>query len=274
MLMEEKIGQAAGEMAPIETEIKISRDDIERFLNTVVLENLGQTFVRVAVEFLPKRSLLEAAVRKTLKDAPLMALMPMRIIADDHVAGLVGSVMDDLAGRLLQQANMELGLSAIWLKAAFDRTIHRHQPMPEHFVLWANRLGLFDDVSFLIEGVHAWLVGDLTKAVHVLVPQVERGLRSIVGQLGKPITKPHPAVRDVGVAVTMGDALYNDEVAEGLGPDITLYLRVVYADPRGMNLRNRVAHGQLGVVTEAMVQLVIHTLLVFGIWKELANKRR
>jgi len=60
---------------------------------------------------------------------------------EGNVAGLVGSVMDDPAGRLLQQANMELGLSAIWLKEAFDRTIHRHQPMPEHFVSWANRLG-------------------------------------------------------------------------------------------------------------------------------------
>jgi len=129
-------------------------------------------------------------------------------------------------------------------------------------------------VTYLLEGVRAWLDGDLTKAVHVLVPQVERGLRNIVGQLGRPVTKPHPAVRDVGVAVTMGDVLYNDEIAEALGPDITLYLLAVYADPRGMNLRNRVAHGQLGAVTEPMVQLVIHTLLVFGIWTELAAKRR
>ena len=274
MLMEEKIGQAAGEMAAIETEIKIPKDDIEKFLDSVVLADLGQTFVRIAVELLPKRSRLEAAVQKTLEDAPLMALMPMRIMADDHVAGMVGSVMDDPRGRLLQQASMELALSAIWLHAALDRTIQRHQPTPEHFVAWANRLGLFDDVSFLLQGVQAWLDGDLTKAGHVLVPQVERGLRSIVGQLGKPVTKPHPAIRDVGVAVTMGDVLYNDEVAEALGADITLYLLAVYADPRGMNLRNRVAHGQLGAVTEAMVQLVIHTLLIFGIWKELANKRR
>jgi lysyl-tRNA synthetase class 1 len=91
MLMEEKIRQAAGEMVPIETEIKIPKDAIEEFLEAVVLENLEQTFVRVAVEFLPKRSRLEAAVQKTSEDAPLMALTPMRIMADDHVAGMVGA---------------------------------------------------------------------------------------------------------------------------------------------------------------------------------------
>jgi len=126
--MEEKIGQAADEMAPIETEIKIPKDDIEKFLDAVVLADLGQTFVRIAVELLPKRSRLEAAVQKTVEDAPLMALMPMRIMAEDHVAGMVGSVMDDPHGRLLQQASMDLSLSAIWLHAALDRTIQRHQP--------------------------------------------------------------------------------------------------------------------------------------------------
>jgi hypothetical protein len=35
-----------------------------------------------------------------------------------------------------------------------------------------------------------------------------------------------------------------------------------------------VAHGQLESVTGSLVQLVIHTLLVFGIWKELAERRR
>jgi lysyl-tRNA synthetase class 1 len=146
--------------------------------------------------------------------------------------------------------------------------------MPEHIVAWANRLGLFDDVTYLLEGVRAWLEGDLVKAVHVLVPQIECGLRSIVGQLGRPVTKPHPTIRDVGVAVTMGDFLYAGEITEALGPDLTLYYLAVYADPRGMNLRNRVAHGQLDSVTEPLVQLLIHSLLVFGVWRELAESRR
>ena len=42
-------------------------------------------------------------------------------MAEDHVAGQVGSVEDDPFGRLLQQATMHFGLSALWLNAALHR---------------------------------------------------------------------------------------------------------------------------------------------------------
>ncbi len=59
-------------------------------------------------------------------------------------------------------------------------------------------------------------------------------------------------------------------------PDLTLYFLALYVDPHGKNLRNQVAHGLIkpGEVSEHLGRLLIHTLLVFGVWKELAEKRR
>jgi lysyl-tRNA synthetase, class I len=93
-------------------------------------------------------------------------------------------------------------------------------------------------MTLLMEGVRAWYEGDLVKTVHVLVPQIELGLRNIVGKLGKPVTKRHPTIADVGVVLNMGDILYSPELTEALGPDLTLYFLSLYADPRGMNLRS------------------------------------
>jgi lysyl-tRNA synthetase class 1 len=171
---------------------------------------------------------------------------------------------------------MHFGLSAIWLQEALNRTMQRHEPVPEHFVGWANRHGVFDDVTFLLEGATAWYEGDLVKAVHVLVPQIENGLRSIVGQLGKPLTKPHPKVQGASVAINIGDFLYAQEIAEALGPDLILYFLALYADPRGKNLRNRVAHGLIKahLIDPSLARWLIHTLLVLGVWKELAKSRR
>lgn len=276
ILMEEKIGQARHEMKSIQTEIKISSDDIEAFLNAVVVENLGSTLARIASQFLPNRRDLEEQVRKLMEHAPLMALMAQKIMADDHIAATVGSVLDDPFGRVVWQTKLNFTLSAMWLHAALHRAIEAHGLRAEHIVSWTNRLELFDDLTFLIEGVRAWFEGDLVKAVHVLVPQVEKGLRSIVAKLGKPITKPHTTIADVGVVVTMGDILYNEELAKELGPDLTLYFLALYADPRGNNLRNLVAHGIIKpeFVSADLVQWVIHTLLVFGLWKEFADSRR
>lgn len=276
ILMQEKIGQAREQMTPVTAECEISHEDMDKFCATVVVDDLGSTFVRLAAEFLPNRKKLEERVRETIKQAPLMALIPQDIMADDRVTAKVGSVEDDPLGRLLQQTATDFSLSNIWLERALSKLFETHGVVPEHFVGWANRLGIFEDMTFLLEGVRAWYNGDLVKALHVLVPQAESGLRGIVGQLGKPVTKANPAVAGTSVAITMGDILYSEELTKALGPDLTLYFLALYADPRGINLRNEVAHGLIkpDEINEHLVRLLIHTLLVFGVWKDLAEKRR
>jgi lysyl-tRNA synthetase class 1 len=145
--------------------------------------------------------------------------------------------------------------------------------VPEHFAGWANRHGIFEDVALLLQGVRAWFEGDYVKAVHILIPQIERGVRSIAGQLGKPVTKAHPKVRGASVVINMGDILYSEEIAQKLGDDLTLYFLALYADPRGLNLRNQLAHGQLELeaISDHLARLLIHTLLVLGLWREFAD---
>ena len=49
-----------------------------------------------------------------------------------------------------------------------------------------------------------------------------------------------------------------------------------YADPRGLNLRNDMAHGLLnaGQMRATLASRLIHTLLVFGIWEKLVHARK
>ena len=57
-------------------------------------------------------------------------------------------------------------------------------------------------------------------------------------------------------------------------PDREHFL-ALYADVRGLNLRNELAHGLLhrGALHGHMARLVLHSLLVLGLWK-LAERRR
>jgi len=276
VVMQERIAQSRDHMGVIETEQEISREDMEAFLDTVVADDLGSTFARIASEFLPRRREIEDQIRHMREEAPIQAEIPITIMADDHVAARLGSVDDDPFGRLVWQTDNSFEFSRPWLQTSLSRTIETYEPLPEHFVSWTNRLGIFDDLTFLIEGVRAWYADDLVAAVHIIVPQVERGLRSIMAKLGKPVTKPHGKVADVGVAIGMGDILYTSDLTQALGPDLSLYFLALYADPRGKNLRNRVAHGLIKpqFIDGHLVNLLIHTLLVFGVWKELAEKRR
>jgi lysyl-tRNA synthetase class 1 len=267
--MQEKISQSADEMTPIVTEMEIPRDDMEAFLATMVVKDLRSTFASIAGEFLTRKDHIEKQIKEAAENAPLTSLLSINLMANDHVAAKIGSVDEDPFGRLIHQAKTDLEFSQPFLTQVFHRTSQLHAVEPEHFVGWANRLNLFEDMSFLLEGVRAWYEGDLVKALHVLVPQIESGLRSIVAQSGKAITKAHSTVADASVAIGMGDILYSD-LKEILGADLTLYFLAIYADPRGMNLRNRLAHGLIKPdhMGEHAAHLLIHTLLVFGVWKE------
>jgi len=271
--MQQKIGESKDEMRPIESEVIIKKDDVEKFLSAVIVDDLGSTFVRLAVEFLPKRKVLEEAVKKTAEEAPLMAHISQQIMSDDRVTAVIGSVDDDPFGRLFGQAKFTYSFSYIWLREAFHRLVEKHDVLPEHFVGWANRHGNFDDVGLLLQGVSAWFEGDYVKTVHVLIPQIERAMRDIAGQLGKPVTKAHPKVKGASVSINLGDILYADDITQKLGADLSLYFLSLYADPRGLNLRNELAHGQLELasMTDHLARLLIHTLLVLGLWKELAE---
>ncbi|MCS6287332.1 MAG: DUF4209 domain-containing protein [Nitrospira sp.] len=276
VVMEQKIAQSHELLKPISVERTITREDMERFLSEIVVPDAGTTLVRIASEFLNRKAALEEQLKRLSEEAPLMATMPHSIMADHHVAAKVGSVEDDLSGRLIQHAAQSIALGDIYLDAALERAKEKHTLTPHHFVSWAARTGLFENLSLLLEGVKAWYEEDWVKTVHVLVPQIELGLRNIVAALGKPITKPHPTVPGVGVAIGMGDILYSKEIVAALGEDLTLHFLAIYADPRGFNLRNDLAHGLLGSsqINRGQTVRLIHTLLVLGIWDSLAKARK
>jgi lysyl-tRNA synthetase, class I len=276
ILMQDKIAEARREMTSITTKTRIPKEDIDSFLEQVVTDDLGTTFVSIATQLLPRRNEVEEQIEQLTKAAPLMASIGNSILADNRVSARIGPAEDDPFGRLVNQASTDFGLSAVWLHNAFVRAFEKHTFTPEHIVAWANRHQLFDELTLLIEGVTAWTDGDQVKALHVLVPQVEHALRKIVGDLDKPTTKAHPTIPGVSVAINMGDILYSKEITEALGPDLTLYFLALYADHRGLNIRNELAHGLLKAsqANTGIVMWVIHTLLVLGIWKELAAAGR
>lgn len=262
-------------MKRFETSVEIPKEDVDKFLQDVFVNELGASFARIATSFVSKRKDIEVQVKKTLTEAPLMARIGQDVISDDRVVAKIGSVEEDLHGRIIHHGAMLSGLQTFWLAQALKRAREKHSLVPEHIVSWANRLELFSDVSFILDGVYAWFDGDFVKAVHVLTPQVELALRKIVEQLGRPTTKAHPGIPGASVAIGMGDILYGQSaITQALGEDLVLYFLIHYADPRGKNLRNDLSHGlvKYSSLTGSHVLWLVHTLLVLGVWDQLAKR--
>jgi len=274
-LMEEAIQTSNKAMKSIGTPIEYRREDVDTFVAGILDDDLFLTLAKLANAFLARKTILETQLQESARTAPLQAMIPKKIMQDDHVAATVGSIKDDPAGRLVDHASMHFALEALWLMAALEGAIEKHEYTADHFAAWTNRLGLFDDLTFLKEGFAAWLGGDDVKALHVLVPQAERGLRAIADAAGVPVTKAHPVTQDASVSINMGDILSSEKILAFIGEDMALHFRALYADPRGMNLRNRVAHGLYSPrsLNPHIVRLVVHSLLVLGVWKDIVTSR-
>jgi lysyl-tRNA synthetase class 1 len=270
-LMAEKVRESHAEMGQHSAEVTVTAEEQETFLRHVVADDPAATFMNLAVHLLLRRKSLDEQVAEQAKTSPLMAAISQSIISDDRVVATVGSVEDDPFGRVIRQACFMLEFSTPWLGWAVAKAVEVHGLTAVEFGIFINRAGLFGDGRLLAEGLEAWFAKDYVKAVHVLVPQVERGLRTLAGLKGQPTTKPSVKYGGAQMAVTMGDILYSPDYIAALGsvgPDLAVHFAALYADPRGKNVRNELAHGLMSAedASEGLILWVVQSLLVLGAW--------
>ena len=266
------------EMQSFETTQTITKEEMEAFVSTVVTDVPLHTVARIANQFVPEVAQIESYIKKGGEDGEgsIMNFIPIAIMAKDHQAAMLGAVEDDLDGRVIHHAQQNVQWTSPYLHRALQSAIEKHELDPYAIIGFAERSGLFEDSSFLFEGVGAWFAQDHMKAIHVLVPQAERALRTITGNLGEPVTRKHPTMPEREIAIGMGEILGNKVVKDALGDDLTLYFKLIYSDPRGLNLRNSIAHGTLerGMINAVISDLLIHSLFVLGLWEQLAEHRK
>jgi hypothetical protein len=91
------------------------------------------------------------------------------------------------------------------------------------------------------EAFYAGFSGDMPKAIHILVHQVEHSIRELLRQNGVMVT----ALNDEGIQMerNLNTLLGQAELVDLLGPDMVFALRSLLVEKFGPNLRNEVAHG-------------------------------
>jgi hypothetical protein len=153
---------------------------------------------------------------------------------------------------------------AFWASQALERAKSSWQIDSGKWVAFLSQSPLFPPHAhaLLKEGIDAWLAEDGVKAVHVLVPQVEAALREMLIAMGE---SPMTPSRGGGGFETlgMGAVLNTASFRTKMDPTLRLHLRALYTEPKGINLRNKLAHGLAGeeMLGRGMANWVIHTLL-------------
>jgi len=198
---------------------------------------------RLANNCAPHPERLEAEFEAATEGLLYHRLIPVGIIGDDGLTvTTIGTYDQDKEGRLVMELARDMNLKTTFFLSGLEEWKKKFElgGIPDTPSLFDGLLIPPDRVTLFREGLLAFEQEDYVKCIHVLVFQVENSLRELLRILGRPVSK---STDDGNQPKNMNDVLYDPVVKDALDPKLWSFLKVLYTDNRGMNLRNLVAHG-------------------------------
>lgn len=261
--------QARSEMKTVSHSIEIPKEKMDAWINAVLGENLREALGGIAVHCMMREDDMRKTVMDMKEKAPLMSMLQMSLMnSDGFTEATVKSVEDDPDGRVIKQTADMFQANQILIHNALLAARERYGLDVTLLVGHLNEAPFFAPAreALLREGLAAWLAEDPVKAIHVLVPQVETACRDLLEALGAPVRKADPQSGGFEV-IGMGAVINHAAFVAGVPKDIRFHLRALYSDPRGLNLRNHLAHGMAHIALFGMglANWVVHSLLMLAI---------
>lgn len=252
----------------ISTDYEISKKEMNQYVEAMLEGNLDKALQRIAVHYIPKHDETVIQVKELAKEAPISFLCTRQLLDNKgRPTATIGPLDNDLDGHVINQTSQNMQFTAVFFREVVIELIERHQLTPDLLIEYLYKAPLFDeDNSELISrGLKAYFDGETTVAIHLLIPQIENGIRNLLELTGGSVLNQG---RNGGFQLkVLGELLRDSKIIGFLGDDNTKYLRILFTDPRGINLRNKVCHGicsadELGFT---YADRVIHILLILAL---------
>jgi hypothetical protein len=244
LLLEEKGKGVLAGMKSQRVELKLDLDAIDSAIAEMIdVSNPLVALYRLASNCAPHPERLEAQFEAATEGLLYHRLIPVSIIGDDGLTvTTIGTYDQDKEGRLVMELAREMNLKTTFFLCGLAEWKKKFElgGIPDTPFLFDSLLIPPDRVTLFLEGLLAFEQEDYVKCIHVLVFQVENSLRELLRILDRPVSK---STDDGNQPKNMNDVLYDPVVKDALDPKLWSFLKVLYADNRGMNLRNLVAHG-------------------------------
>lgn len=261
--------QARGEMKHISVPFEVPKEEMEKWADTVIGSNLHEGLGRIAWHCMAQEDKTKKSLRNMADKAPLVSMLTATIMGPDgFTEAKIHSVEEDSDGRAIHHSADRFNWEAPFLYFVLNRAKVKYGFDLDQLIAFINEAPFFASAreGLLREGLAAWLAEDSVKAIHVLVPQVEAACRDLLSALGAPVMRHDPITGGFEV-IGMGAVLSHPAFRSGVHKDIRFHLRALYCDPRGINLRNHLAHGlaHVGLLGMGVANWVVHSILLLAI---------
>jgi hypothetical protein len=270
----EKGKTVANELRRISVPVELTEAELDEFIKPLIEGPPRDALLRITASLMPKAGKVKELLEELKTKAPLMARIGVTRIVGDHFAAEAGSIEDDPEGRLIMQLAQHIEFYNFALNRSLDQLWAKNGLEADTIMAVLDESPVFtpERRPLLEEGVKAYVAGDYTKAIHVIIPQIEQALRQLLVLTGVPTLKA--ARGGLFHLKNLNDILRESTVTKTFGDDTRLYLQTLLADERGQNIRNGVCHGfatpaQFG---RRMADQVLHALLTVSLVRQTAKE--
>jgi len=264
-----RAADARAEMKSYPVEIKVPRAELEQLAERICGSTLEDALVNVAGSAIMSYDNIADRLKDSLKDSALIAHISATLTGPEgFTEATLGSMDDDEEGRTVHHAREMLHLHAGMLHRFFERIKDKYAPTAAQLADYIESSTWFgaDRRPLLERGLQAWLDGDAVVAAHLLVPQLEGALRRFCTTVGGSVMTPDE--RYDGFRVNgMGTVLHEPHLVAAMPPEIRFHLSALFTDPRGLSVRNHIAHGMalpesLGI---GLCNWIVHAVLMLAL---------
>jgi hypothetical protein len=266
----EKGKDVAGDLKQVGTSVTITDEQLQEFVKQITAGTPHDALLQIAAHFIPKTGKIKAFLQELLTAAPLMARIGVTRIVGDHFAAQAGSIEADPEGRLIMQLAEHIEMQNFLLNRSLHHLRSTTDITTDTILAVIDQSPVFtaDRRPLLQEGIKAYLDADHTKAIHVIVPQIEQALRQLLTLKGVPILKP--GRNGTMQLKNLNDILREPAINESLGEDLRLYLLTFLADERGQNIRNTICHGLAAPAqfNQRLADQTLHALLAVALIRQ------
>ena len=257
---------ARAEMKSYSVEIKIPRAELDQLADKICGETLQDALVNVAGAAVMSYENIADRLKQSLKGSALIAHISVTLPGPEgFTEATLGSVDEDEEGRTIHHAGEMLHMHAGMLHRFFERIREKYAPTAAQLSDYIEASTLFSPERrpLLERGLQAWLEGDSVVAAHLLVPQLEAALRRLCTTVGGSVMTPDE--RYDGFRVDgMGTVLNEPSLAAAIPPEVRFHLSALFTDPRGLGVRNHIAHGMVMPETLGigLCNWIVHAVLM------------
>lgn len=263
------------DVVPISSQVTVKDDEMKRYVEAVLGEDLESSLIRIARKYVPIKSQVEEQLKDIAEVAPLQYLIPKQIgDRQGRVVAVVGPLETDPEGNIVHLAAQNMQISGLFIRRIMSQLVARFDVAPQKIASFLYQSPLFeeDKRAIIDAGLTAYLENNHVVACHLLMPQIEAAVRRLIELAGGAVLKPR---RGGGFHLRTLDELFRDPILVAVfGEDTALYLRILLTDQRGWNLRNDVCHGLMTASSfqETISDRLFHVLLCLALVRENRNE--